>query len=379
MEMKPLLETLTPYVQAELEGCITLADSGVLLYTPDGVGNYDALWTRDFAYMVEYSGELLPAVRVRDCLAYTLDHARPQDGWIPDRVDAKGMAVYSAGSPEHPCGEPNLDNGPFAAIIAFFLLDRLTEEEGKAFLAQYGSALYRGLASIPLGKNGLVYNDPEKPHSPYGFTDCICKTGLLMKESLLYWRGCRMLAALFGRLGVEEAWSKELDIRAKAVEEALEPVFAHESGMLLAATETCRQIDVWGSCYAVSIGFPLSPERKAAIADWLVQNREGILEKGQLRHTAPGEFWEKCLEEIPRGAYQNGAYWATATGWYVDAVKGKAPALAQEVLDEVCQYFEEQGIFECVNGPYQKLSHYVVSATNVYGAVKKFAKEGEGC
>ena len=39
-----------------IEGSVILSDDGRRLYTPDGMGNYPCLWTRDFAYMVEYAG-----------------------------------------------------------------------------------------------------------------------------------------------------------------------------------------------------------------------------------------------------------------------------------------------------------------------------------
>lgn len=369
--MDNFVQYLKEAASQELRGCQLLAADGTSLYTPDGMGNYPALWTRDFAYMVEYAGELMEPDGIRRCLGCTLDHVRESDGWIPDRVDTAGMAVYSAGNPEQPCGEPNLDNGPFAVITAYFLLKYLDGETGKRFVEQYASALYRGLCCIPKGEGGLVYNPPEKPHSPYGFTDCICKTGLLMKESLLYWRGCRMLSELFDRYQIKPEWVEELSRQADTIESSLEKTFGEPGGMLLAATKDCCQIDVWGSCYALAIGFPLTEGRKAAIVDWLLQNREGILEDGQLRHTAPGEFWEKCLLPVPEGEYQNGAYWATATGWYAQAVWNTCPEAGKKALEDAARYFRDYGIYECVNGDYRKLPHYVASVTNVYGAAKK--------
>ena len=40
-----------------LEGCIIKASDGTPLYTPDGKAHYAALWTRDFASMVENAGD----------------------------------------------------------------------------------------------------------------------------------------------------------------------------------------------------------------------------------------------------------------------------------------------------------------------------------
>ena len=43
----------------QLAGCRVKGHGGTWIHTPDGVGNYKALWTRDFYYMVEYAGDLL--------------------------------------------------------------------------------------------------------------------------------------------------------------------------------------------------------------------------------------------------------------------------------------------------------------------------------
>ena len=43
----------------QLKGCRVKGAGDVWIYTPDGVGNYKALWTRDFYYMVEYAGDLM--------------------------------------------------------------------------------------------------------------------------------------------------------------------------------------------------------------------------------------------------------------------------------------------------------------------------------
>ena len=37
--------------------------------------------------------------------------------------------------------------------------------------------------------------------------------------------------------------------------------------------------------------------------------------KGQVRHLLNGTFWERTLIPVAPGSYQNGAYWATASGW----------------------------------------------------------------
>ena len=48
-----------------LQRCRITAHDGTTLYTPDGVANYRALWTRDFSYMVENAGDLLDPADIR--------------------------------------------------------------------------------------------------------------------------------------------------------------------------------------------------------------------------------------------------------------------------------------------------------------------------
>lgn len=72
-----------------------------------------------------------------------------------------------------------------------------------------------------------------------------------MMESILLWRACRMLAARLHAYEIEAELEQEMNHTALRIEAVLEHTFYDkESGTLLAATEDCRQIDVWGCCYA---------------------------------------------------------------------------------------------------------------------------------
>ncbi len=363
-----IIEELRTLAQRELVGCIRFDNGGTALYTPDGQGNYAALWTRDFAYMLEYAGELIPPEQARDCLATLLRGARPSDGWIPDRMGADGVAIYAAGSPERPCGLPNLDNAAFAVFAMDRLLDLLPADQAGAFFLRWQPVLRRGLEALPRDEHGLIYNDSHNPHSPYGFTDCICKTGSLMMESLLLWRALILMGRRYTQFGLP---AEGLRRDAQRIEESLALVFTENDGMLLAATQHCRQIDVWGSCYAVSCGFPLEQTQRRRIARWVMDHYSGLTQAGQLRHLPPGEFWDKLLIDMPKGEYQNGAFWAAATPWLADVLAVESISAAQAALREAHEYLIAYGPYECINGSYRKLNHYVVSATNVYGAATK--------
>lgn len=360
-------------VRQLLQGGTVLADNGTKLYTPDGRGFYRALWCRDFSYILSAAGEFIPETDMRDGIVLLMDGARASDGWIPDRVEPDGTARYTAGDAHFPALS-NLDNGPFLVLAADVYLRRLEEEQAKAQFAHWQRVLQRGLDCLPVDENGLILNESVPPHSPYGFTDCIPKTGRLTMETLLLWQALGIMARWTRRIGQN---GEELDGKIRRIEAAFVPTFTHGSGMLLAATKCCRQIDVWASCYAVHVGFPLPEEQYDRIADWLIAYYDEIVEAGQIRHLPGGEFWEKTFVPVASGEYQNGAYWATATEWFCNAVGKREPHLAVKTVKAALDYFEKYGIYECVNGEYRKLDTYVVSATNVYAAAKRWLVEQE--
>jgi hypothetical protein len=351
-----------------LAGCRVPAYDGTSLYVPDGRSYYQALWTRDFAYMVENAGELMPPGEVEGCIRYLLAGQRA-DGVIPDRVKPDGLAVYVAGPEDAPMAGWNLDNGPFLVIAADAYLKRVDAWRAAALFKEWGANLARGVDVIPLSPAGLVWNDPAAPHSPYGFTDTVCKTGELLFESLLLWDAWRRLARRLEQTG-EAAQAADISSRAARIEQNLDHLWDGEAGAFLAASQDCRQIDVWGNAFALWLDFPLRAKR-AAIQEFLARNYERFVQRGQVRHLLEPETWQRLFIPILSGEYQNGAYWATASGWVWSALREIRPDLARHLLDDLCTDFAQNGVYECVNGSYRKLDSYVVSATNILGALRR--------
>lgn len=195
-----------------VHGCRRTAADGTVIYTPDGTASYDGLWLRDFSYMVEYAGFAIPDQDIVNCIRYAVRHRRA-DGWMPDRVTTDGLAVYAAGIAAAPVGEANLDNTPFLIFTVDSLSRRMDTDAFLPLFTEWEAVLEQGLFLLPLDENGLVYNDVQTPHSPYGFTDTIGKTGTLYMESLLYWRACRMMERMCKTYGI-----KNPDRFAKAAE-----------------------------------------------------------------------------------------------------------------------------------------------------------------
>lgn len=371
---QPSLDYLTEESRRLLAGSIIKAHDGTPMYTPDGMGNYAALWTRDFSYMVEYAGDLMPVGDIEACINYLIGGQRA-DGVVPDRVDATGVPIYAAGGASNPVGRFNLDNGPFLVIAADAFFKLAAPGQAEACRKRWAPALARGLDTIPRSVNGLVYNDPADPHSPYGFTDTIGKTGELMKESLLYWRACRMLADLYDKIG-DSVYAGYYRRQAGLVEDNLVRVFLPEGApALLAATQDCRQTDIWGNAYAIYTGFPLGDAEKPII-DFLTSRYGDYMSHGQVRHLLNGEYWQRQLLENAPDTYQNGGYWATASGWVMWTLARRDTALATRLWSDMIADFKAGGICEWIHGDRRNLPKYVVSATNPLGAARRLLAEG---
>jgi hypothetical protein len=359
---------LTEVARELLAGCRVSANDGTVLYTPDGKGNYRALWTRDFAYMVENAGDLLPGEHVEACLRYLLQGIRA-DGAAPDRVRPDGVAVYAAGPENHPVGEPNLDNAQFLVLAVDEHLRRRPRARAKELFKEWAPALDRAMDYIPRAETGLVWNDPARPHSPYGFTDCIGKTGEVLFESLLYWTASRRIAEWHRRAGQPDS-ARKYRARARLIEEHLSRLWAPQAGAFFAATHDCRQLDVWGNAYAVWLDFPLGRNR-AQVLRFLRTNYERCVWRGQVRHLLKGEHWQRLLTPVQPERYQNGAYWATASGWMLWALAQTDRPLARRMWQDLLDDFRESGVCECVNEGYRQLPSYVVSATNPLAAARR--------
>ena len=78
--------------ERQLSGSRVISDSGVVLQTPDGIGHYKALWTRDLYYMVKYAPGFIKTGEVRASIEYLLS-GQWGDGCIPERVKAQGKAI----------------------------------------------------------------------------------------------------------------------------------------------------------------------------------------------------------------------------------------------------------------------------------------------
>jgi hypothetical protein len=376
--MKPEYKWMTilrEKCESLIAGCQITAEDGTVLYSPDGSRYYNAQWVRDFAYMVEYAGEYISVSNLEKSIRWFLVHLR-EDGWVPDRVDATGHPVYSAGPETTPAGLANLDNGPFLILLVNELLKRHDHGRARELFTEWRSALGRCLRVLPYSGGGLIYNDPLAIHSPYGFTDLVGKTGELFKESLLCWRAFRALENMDNHFG-DGSETGEYAVRAKNIEDSIGKLYDETQGMFLAATEDCRQIDIWGNAYMLYIGFPCGSKKAETIVQWFIKNQDRYLYNGFVRHLPKGEYWNRVLLEgsMEKETYQNGAYWLTASGWLIWCLAQQDPRAAAKAFTQCLSWSIDNGFYECINLDYKKLNNYVVSGTNLFGALKRLLQE----
>lgn len=130
-------------------------------------------------------------------------------------------------------------------------------------------------------------------------------------------------------------------------------------GLFRAATVQCREHDIWGSAFAVYLG--VAKDKKAtAIATYFKSHYSEIVQHGQIRHLPGGVYWEVGRAH---DAYQNGAYWATPTGWFVYALDLVDSDLANQTVADMADHFREFGACEWIFDSQIKLPDYLASAS----------------
>ena len=348
----------------QMEGCRVQGAGGTWIHTPDGVGNYKALWTRDFFYMVEYAGDLMDPNEIKESIYYLLNGQR-EDGCIPDRVNVAGQPVYSPGPPGKPMADNALDNGPFMAMLVCSYVNQYHDDE---LFQEVEQKLRRGLDHTTVNESGLVYNNPKNPQCVYGFTDIVKKTGNLLFSSLLYYKANLEMYQLCKKYecGTPEIYKR----RYESVRQSIDKLWDENNGMFWAADIDCKQVDIWGSAYAVEVGIT-NDEKSGRIALYLVEHYDEMVLNGQIRHLTRSEgAWNNLFKPCKEGTYQNGAYWATPLAWVIPVYARFKPKVAAEMLEKVITDFQENGINECINDGYVKVPNFVVSATNVYGLTR---------
>jgi hypothetical protein len=218
------------------------------------------------------------------------------------------------------------------------------------------------MQAVPLNpKTSLVHIVPGTAwdRCAYGFTDTARKQGDVLFCSLLFVQGCRQLSDLLdegGRKPEARHWSQT----GHRVERSIRSHFWDPNvGLFRAATVQCREHDIWGSAFAVYLGVA-DGLQSIAIANSFKTHYSELVQHGQIRHLPGGVYWE---QGCARDSYQNGAFWATPTGWFVYALDLVDPALADKTIIDMVRHFQKYGACEWVFDEQCRLPNYLASAS----------------
>ena len=330
---------------------------GTAAFPPQvGIG-YEAFWLRDFAYTLEGSIDSYTEKELREACKLFI-HSMRSDGAGVDCVTFDGRPIYQPGFGTMGAN-PVADGSQFTIAAAWHTYQKTKDSE---FIGQIIDALVKTMNAVPRNpETGLVHiNDSEWDRCPYGFTDTVRMQGDILFCSLLYVEASCRLSDLLSAVDHKDdavRWKREAD----AVAESIRKVFwDSQTGLFRAATIRCREYHIWGSAFAVYLGVA-DKRQSMAIAKYFRDNYTQIVQEGQIRHLPGGVYWETC--SAARDTYQNGAYWATPTGWFVYTLDLVDPKLADQTVIDLVTDFKENGVCEWMFGKKHRLPNYLASAS----------------
>jgi hypothetical protein len=379
-------------------------NSGIALIRPGGRDCYPAFWIRDYAMSLgsgmisadEQLGMLIyTAERQSDSTWVTSTGSLVPLGSIPDHIRVNdGLPIFFPGTYSFENqGSPMWRLPPYGDQYFFIHMawnyvkltgeiDVLSREiKGKTLLERMELAFW----SVPSAQGSpLPAIDTSFQTCDFGFRDVVIMSGKVCFGSVLKFRAANEMAGLMGRAG-SEAGADQYKTIAESISESLPGVFMDERGFLRASTGISRQADVWGTAFAVYEGALKEPYRTKACQALAKAYSEGSMTwEGQVRHVLTSDdfssqtAWERAAASVNR--YQNGAYWATPTGWVCYAIYQADRKLAKKLAGEYISHLRKTdfrinpnthgGPYECTfpENDYKQNPVYLTSVTCPYAA-----------
>ncbi len=331
---------------------------GTAAFPPQvGIG-YEAFWLRDYAYTLEGSINSYSDKELTNACTLFIRSLR-SDGAGVDCVKFDGTPVYKPGYGS--MGEnPVADGSQFTVAVAWHTWQRTKDDR---LLHEIAEPLIKSMNAVPRNPDTHLIHikaSEQWDRCPYGFTDTIRKQGDVLFCSLLYIQASRQLSDLLNAIGRKteaESWNSEGERMAAGIRKVF---WDSQVGLFRAATVCCKEHDIWGSAFAVYLGVA-NTEQSKAVAAYFKQHYSQIVQNGQIRHLPPGVYWEKALSG--RDTYQNGAYWATPTGWFVYTLDLADPALADQTVIDMVANFQNSGACEWIFAKKRRMPDYLASAS----------------
>ena len=287
------------------------------------------------------------------------------DGAGVDCVKLNGQPIFMPGGGSLGAN-PVADGSQFTVDVAWHTWRRTHD---RRLLAEIIDKLVATMKAAPRNpKTGLIHIKPGGyDRCPYGFTDTIRKQGDELFCSLLYIQACRQLGDLLEAAGRKTDAKHWRDEAARLVPVLRTTFWDEQIGLFCAATVLCKQPDIWGSAFAVYLDVA-TPEQAKTIARYFRDHYGEIVEHGQIRHLPGGMYWDLGWR---RNTYQNGGYWATATGWFVYTLDLVDPQLAEQTIIDMVDDVRHRGVSEWVLGPHLAVMNYLASATMPLAGVER--------
>lgn len=243
---------------------------------------------------------------------------------------------------------PPIENGLYFIHLVYYVFEKLgadflkEEVENMSFIDLAEKAFH---AAETDKETNLCMTSSGKRAVGFGYTDTVHKIGLLLFTSCLKYRSAKFLSEMFSSLGVKKG-AKKYELIMKDIQENVTPVFHAGNGFLYAATEVCRQRDVWGTAFAVYSGVLTGKYREKACLGLRDAYLDGLsVCEGSVRQILVGDdwsdnsAWEYSVAGYPH--YQNGGYWLTPSGWYIYAVSLVDVQSAQKMFLEMINHMKE--------------------------------------
>jgi hypothetical protein len=363
--------------QLSISTGISRNDLGLDVYLPSGVAyqGYSAVWLRDFVMSVpslNLSADYLRQAARLFASSQKTEDWRWYNGFVPawtpgEHINLDGGVCFYPGSyftDERQGGRmgplPPMDSAFFFVELVYQAFraggaEALCDEVDGVSLFERAARAFGSVNTHP--DTGLAWAPANQRANDFGFCDLVMKIGCLLFGSCLAYQAAARLQEMAGAVGTDPV---PFEVAARRIREHLLPTFGTDSGFLNAATHVCRQLDVWGTAFAVYTGALEGEARTAACRALRDAYRNGTaMRDGAVRHILAGDdwaddtAWEYAL--FAKDQYQNGGYWLTPSGWVLYAISLVDSEAAQAMFADLLAHLRatdfRAGDDQC--GPYE--------------------------
>lgn len=375
---------------------------------PSGDEKYVSFWVRDAAMMAE-SGlisncdlkryiEIIALKGQNDDKCVLLENGLTVPAYaVADHINYDGCPVFFPGT--YNSGQdqgdgtfgsfpPFCDNYYFVLMVDAYL--RQSSDYEILDTKYNGLLLLNRLEYAFAGYNiddesGLCYSDAEKHTVDWGFVDTIKKSGKLLMASLLRYNAACALERVFEHRGDNTKRNYYFALAQKIRTNVMDVFYDAETGWFYSATGIGHQHDVWATAYAVFSGITLDERTLSALSNAYADGKAVV--DGYVRHILTDEdfsnssAWESAVST--HNEYQNGAYWATPTGWYAYALykRNGTVELLEEFLCHTAKNAHRGAPFEWMDALGEQVSglNYGTSGVLPYVGAKRIFEEIGKC